>query len=100
MKARRLGAAWLFVSARASVGSMASRNGKATAVPKPFKTVRRGEKPFLRHSFLASTFLEWIAFDDFDHQGGKPIAFFGQVVGNLGNGGLIIKFQAPTKRIC
>jgi len=30
--------------------------------------------------FLASTFLEWIALDDFNHQSRKPIAFLGQVV--------------------
>src|SRR5207249_7036058 len=100
MKAMRLGAARRGVSASDKLGPMASKNGKAMAVPRPLRTVRREILPFMGLSFLASTFLEWIAFDDFNHQSRKLIAFLGQLVRNPLDGGLVIKFQATPQGIC
>src|SRR5437870_8114017 len=100
MKAMRLGTARRGVSAKARPGRMASKNGKAMAVPRPLRTVRREIWPFMDLPFLASAFLERIALDDFNHQTRKLIAFLGHLVRNPLDGGLVIKFQTTPQGIC
>src|SRR5438105_4568101 len=98
----RRGAAFLTAepAATAVTGSIASSSGKATAVPNPFKTVRREIPAFmLLVPLLASPHLEWFAFDHFDNQRGKLVVVPGQRRHDPVDGALVVGLHAAAKGI-
>src|ERR1700688_3002829 len=96
----RHGAAALAVAARANAGTIASSNGSATAVPRPFSNIRRSID--LPGSNVPSNFfshLERSTIHDLRYKRGKSIAARIQPLSYLVHCRAVIALDTPTKSI-
>src|SRR5262245_58861030 len=94
MKPTRLtGAAAVSASAE-SAGTMASSKGSASAVPAPFKNVRRGMNRLVTSMGVSSLrchpHAEWRALHDALNQGRDPVVVLRRVTQNLPDGRRVV----------
>src|SRR4051812_23652810 len=88
-------------------GSIASRNGTATAAPTPFKKVRRGSDSFERNIGLLScskyvaarSHLKRHAVGDAENEGGELVLLARRISDDAADRGHVELVESPSKRI-